>query len=239
MTAPATPARGGGRGRAVAGALLLAMVLVAVFTLPLDVWLDGARGWIDRNPLLGRVLFVAGFAVGAACMVPGSVLTMSAGYLFGLAGGVPLALIGSALGAGIAALVSRTLLRGWLSRSFADSRRFQAVDRAIASRGFVIVLLTRLSLLIPYNVLNVMFGLTRIRLVTLVAATALGMVPAVALYVYLGSAARDVTDIIGGQVDTGRAGTVLFVVGLAAVAVATWLIHRTATRALKRELGET
>lgn len=228
----------GARRRLVAGGLFLTAMIVAVWTLPLDVWLDAAAVWIDEHPTLGRALFVAGFTVGTALMVPGSVLTMSGGYLFGLAGGVPLVSLGTALGGTLSYLVGRTVAREWVQQKVAGDRRIAALDQAIAHRGFVVVMLTRLSLLLPFNLLNYAYGLTRIRLVPYFFATWLGMIPAVTLYVYLGSIAKNVDQLVGGEVESGIAGKLLFGAGLLAIVAVTWIIHRTATRALRREMGE-
>ncbi len=226
------------RGRLLAGAIFLAAMVIAVWTLPLDVWLDAASVWIADHPRLGRGLFLVAFVLGTALMVPGSVLTMSGGYLFGLIGGVPLVSIGTALGGTLAYLVGRTVARDWVKKKVADDRRIAALDHAIAHRGFVVVLLSRLSLLIPFNVLNYAYGLTRVRLLPYFFATWVGMLPAVVLYVYLGSIARNVDQLVAGDVEAGMAGKALFVVGLIAIVAATWIIHRTATRALQREMGE-
>ena len=232
------PARVKIRHRAVVAGVLLIVILIAFGTLPLTRWLDAAGLWIQANPATGGAIFLVIFAAGGALMIPGSLLTMSGGYLFGLYGGVVLVSIGSALGAVAACFVSRNLAREWLAQKFESDPRFHAIDTAIESRGLFIVLLTRLSLLIPYNVLNMVFGLTRVPYRTLMFGTWIGMLPAVVLYVYLGSIAKNVGQLISGELQAGMAGRVLFLVGLAAVVVATAVIHRTATRALKRELGE-
>lgn len=231
---------GGGnpRRRLIAGALFLTAMIIAVWTLPLDKWLDAASVWIAANPWLGRGLFVTAFVLGTALMVPGSVLTMSGGYLFGLAGGVPLVSIGTALGGTLALLVGRTVARDWVEQKVSGNRRIAALDKAIEQRGFVVVALTRLSLLIPFNVLNYAYGLTRVRILPYFLATWLGMLPAVTLYVYLGSVARNVDQLVSGEVEAGLAGKLLFAAGLLAIVLATWVIHRTATRALQREIGE-
>lgn len=232
MSEPAAP-----HGRLIAGGLLLLAVVIAVWTLPLAEWLDAASGWIGANPWLGRAVFVGGFALGSVMMVPGSVLTMSGGYLFGLLGGVPLVSLGVVLGAAGAYLVARYLARDWVAAQVAGNERLAALDHALAERSFLVVVLTRLSLLIPFNLLNYAYGISRVRPLPYIFATWLGMIPAVTLYVYLGSVAKNVDQLVSGETDTGLAGEVLFFVGLAAIVVATIVIHRTATRALKDRLA--
>jgi len=73
-------AKTGARRRLIAGGLFLTAMIVAVWTLPLDVWLDAAAVWIEEHPTLGRALFVAGFTVGTALMVPGSLAIIARAY---------------------------------------------------------------------------------------------------------------------------------------------------------------
>ncbi len=226
------------RRRLVLAAAFLGVVLVAVWTLPLTQWLDAATHWIDVHPATGRTAFVAAYILGTVLMVPGSVLAMSGGYLFGLAGGLPLVSLGTAFGALFACAAGRGVARDFVAEATATNPRFAALDRALAKRGFLVIVLTRLSLLLPYNLLNYAYGLTRIRYRTYFIATWLGMLPANALYAYLGSIAHDVEAIVSGDVESGRAGQIAFVAGLAALLLVSWIIHRTATRELRKQMGE-
>lgn len=214
-----------------------ALVVVAASVLPLREWLEFAAVWIAANPLTGRLLFVLAVVVLAVLMVPGSILMMSGGFLFGLGAALPLVWTGIGLGAGAAALVTRTLGRDWLAGRYAHDRRFVIIDRAVAVKGLLIVTLSRLSLLMPYNLLNVIYGLSRIPLWKMTLGSWLGMTPSVVLYTYLGSVANDIEAVFAGDVD-GRTGQAIVISGLVMVGVVTWIIHRTATRALRRELGE-
>ena len=225
------------RRRLLLAAGFLVAVVVAATLLPLEEWLGLSAGWIDAHPVAGRLLFVAAIILLSVMMVPGSLLMMCGGFLFGLQAALPLVSVGIALGAGAAGLITRTLARETVARRFAGDRRLLAIDRAVATRGLLIVTLSRLSLLIPFNLLNVIYGLSRIPLWKMTLGTWIGMTPAVVLYTYLGSVAGDMDAIFSGDVDD-RAGHAILVSGLVMVGIVTWVIHRTATRALKRELGE-
>lgn len=225
------------RHRVILGIVFLATIVAAAWALPFERWLDIASAWLNQHPVSGRLLFVLLFVVGTVLMIPGSLLTLIGGYLFGLLGGVPVVLAGVVLGAAAAALLSRTIARDWIAGKIRDDPRFVAIDDAIAGKAFVLVVLSRLSLLMPFNLLNVIYGLTRIPLSTLAVASGIGMIPAVVLYVYLGSLASSVDQLLSGDFDSGWAGRVLLVVGLVTVVAVTFIIHRTATSALKRELA--
>jgi uncharacterized membrane protein YdjX (TVP38/TMEM64 family) len=113
-----------------------------------------------------------------------------------------------------------------------------AIEAALREEAFVIVVLTRLSLIIPFNLLNYAFGATSVRAPTHFLATAIGMLPAVALYVYLGTLARDLGQILSGEATPPELGYWIIGAGIALIVAATWVIHRTATRALEIHLRE-
>jgi uncharacterized membrane protein YdjX (TVP38/TMEM64 family) len=91
-------------------------------------------------------------------------------------------------------------------------------------------------LILPFNLLNYAYGATAVKASTHGAATAVGMLPAVALYVYLGTLARDLGQILSGEVSPSELGYWIIAAGIAAIVAATWVIHRAATRALERHL---
>jgi uncharacterized membrane protein YdjX (TVP38/TMEM64 family) len=225
------------RRRLLLGIALIVVIAVGLSTLPLQHWLENASGWVTAHPVSGQATYAVLTVIATVLMVPGSILIMCGGYLFGLHG-VPVISLSLAFGAGVSARLCRTLMRGWLARRFASDPRFMAIDNAVAKKGFAIVALTRLSLLFPFNLLNVIYGLTRLPLLTMALATWLGMMPALVLYTYLGAAAQNLDQIFGGRIDTGWSGKAALVISLLLVALVTFIVHRTATRALKRELQD-
>src|SRR5206468_3640015 len=112
--------------------------------------LDGVAGL----GAVGLLLFVLLYVAAAVLFLPGSVLTLGAGAVFGLARGVGLVWIGATLGATAAFLVGRYLARDWVARRIDGNPRFRAIDEAVAREGWKIVLLTRLSPVFPFNLLN-------------------------------------------------------------------------------------
>jgi uncharacterized membrane protein YdjX (TVP38/TMEM64 family) len=192
----------------------------------------GFAAWVERLGALGPAAFVAGYVLATVAFVPGSLLTIAAGALFGLAGGIALTLLAATLGATAAFLVARHLARGAVERRLAGSPRFAAVDRAVAEDGLRTVFLLRLSPLFPFNLLNYGLGLTRVRLRDFVLASA-GMLPGTALYVYYGTVARSLADLsAGGGRARGPAEYALLALGLAATAAIAVLVARRARHAL-------
>lgn len=196
-----------------------------------QVFLD-ALAWISGLGPLGPAIFIALYIVACVLLLPGSVLTLGAGVLFGVVTGSVTVSIGSILGATCAFLVGRYLARGWVARRIAGHGKFKAVDEAVAREGWKIVLLTRLSPIFPFSLLNYAFGLTQIRLKHYFLASWVGMAPGTVMYVYIGSLAGDLATLGAG----GRARTtgewVLYGAGLLATVAVTVFVTRLARKAL-------
>lgn len=203
--------------------------LVAVFVLlDMRALLHDALDAIARLGAWGPALFVLVYVLAAVCFVPGSVLTLGAGALFGVVRGSLYVSIGATLGATAAFLVGRYLARGWVARKIVGKTSFAAIDRAVAEEGWKIVGLTRLSPVFPFTLLNYAFGLTRVKLRDYVLASWIGMMPGTVMYVYIGSLAR-----VGAAGKTkSPAEWALYGVGLLATIAVTIFITRIARRAL-------
>jgi uncharacterized membrane protein YdjX (TVP38/TMEM64 family) len=219
---------------AVAALLLLG---AAGWLLPGKQCFSAALTWAAAHREASALVFVALYVLATVCLVPGLILTLAGGAIFGLARGVALVSAGSVLGASAAFFIGRTFAREWTQQRIAAWPRFRALDGALGERGFWIVLLTRLSPLLPFNLLNYAYGVTAVRARDYVAASWLGMLPATVLYVYAGSTAANLAQVLAGRVRAGRTGTVLLVVGLAATVAVTALVTRVARRRLEHELA--
>ena len=216
--------------------VFVAAMLVAVATLPVREWLSIGIEWIESHRTLAWLVYIAAYTAAAILVIPGSILTLAAGFVFGIPIGVMLVSVGSLMGAAGAFLVGRFLARDWVAQRIAGFPSFEALDKATRHEGFIIVLLTRLSPLFPFNLLNYAFGLTAVRFRDYVLASWIGMAPAIVLYVYIGSAAKNLADLTGDGIESGIGGTTLFVAGLIATLLLTILVTRIATKALTRHL---
>ncbi|MFN2433364.1 MAG: TVP38/TMEM64 family protein [Gemmatimonadota bacterium] len=219
--------------RLVVLALLVAAGVGAAVLLPLEELLGR---FFDRVRVLGAwgpVLLAAAYVPASLLFVPGSVLTLGAGFLFGLGVGTVAVSAGSVMGACAAFLVGRTLARGAVERRVVSDPRFRAIDDAVARQGFRIVLLTRLSPIFPFTLLNYAYGVTPVSFRDYVLASWLGMLPGTVLYVYLGTAARSLAQLLAGDVESGTGGKVFLALGLVATVAVTALVTRTARRALR------
>lgn len=193
--------------------------------------------WVGRQGALGPLVFVAGYAVATVALVPGSLLTLAAGAIFGLAEGVALVFVAAVLGASLAFLIARHGARGVVERRLAGDPRFAAIDAAVGREGRKIVFLLRLSPVFPFSLLNYALGLTRVRFLDYLVAS-VGMLPGTLLYVYSGKLAGDVAALAGGApAPRGASYWVVLGLGLAATVAVTVVVTRLARRALSSTAG--
>ena len=141
-------------------------------------------------------------------------------------------------GACAAFLVGRTIARDWIARKVSQNEKFAAIDNAVARQGFKIVLLTRLSPVFPFNLLNYAFGLTKVSFWKYALASWIGMLPGTVMYVYFGAGLRSLTDVAAGKVETGTAGRIFFWFGMAVTIAVTIFITFIARKALKQVISE-
>jgi uncharacterized membrane protein YdjX (TVP38/TMEM64 family) len=195
-------------------------------------WVQGLGPW-------GAVLFAAAYVPAAVLFVPGSLLTLGAGFVFGLAKGTVIVSLGSTAGAAAAFLVARSLAHDWVARRVARRPTLAAIGRAVETDAFKIVLLTRLSPLFPFNLLNYAYGLTSVPFRTYVLASWIGMLPGTIMYVYVGSAANSLATLLSGEARRSAGQQALFVLGLAATVAVTIIVTRRARRALNEIVDTT
>ena len=218
--------------RWVALAVIVAALLALARALPLEPAVGALQRWIEGLGMLAPLAFGAVYVAAALLFVPGSLLTIAAGLLFGPWLGTAVVSAASVTAAALAFLIARHLARGAIERKAAGWPKFAAIDRAIGAQGWKIVLLLRLSPLVPFSIGNYLYGLTAIRFVPYVLASWVGMLPGTFLYVYLGFIGR--AAVAGGEgADGGSARLVLLVIGLLATAAVTIWVTILAKRALR------
>lgn len=209
--------------------LVLAGLIILFKTLPVRQWLTGENGaitWIEKQGTVGYLIFIALYIVLTVLAGPAWLITLAAGLVYGLIKGTILVSIGSVLGASAAFLIGRHLARGAIARKVEGKPKFRAIDAAVARRGFFIVLLTRLSPVFPFTLLNYAYGLTGVRFWRYFFASWIGMLPGTFMYVYLGSLGNAVTE----GAETGK--LILRIIGFAATAAVTVYITKIARKAL-------
>jgi uncharacterized membrane protein YdjX (TVP38/TMEM64 family) len=228
--------------RSTPGRVLAALLAAAAI---LTIALAGRRLGGEVVEILNRVsalgpaaplAYIAIYVVACVLFVPGSILTIGAGVLFGVVRGSIYVSIGATAGATAAFLLGRYLMRGWVARRIEHNARFRAIDDAVGREGWKIVALTRLSPVFPFNLLNYAFGLTNVRLLDYVAASWAGMIPGTLLYVYIGSLSGDLARAASRSAAARPAGAwVLNVVGFAATLAVAVYATRIGARVLREK----
>jgi len=214
--------------------LTLVVIALAIGGRSLASHLASITSGIERLGTLGAVLFIAGFAMASVVFVPAGLLTLMAGALFGLAAGTVYAFLGASLGACMAFLIARYVARSMVERWLAGNPRVAMFSGAIGARGRRIVALMRLSPVIPFSVINLAMGVTRIRFVDFVVAN-LAMLPVTVLYVYYGTVAGAVLNVGRGHPHGGTLYYAALVLGLVATIAVTTIVGRLAAAALAND----
>lgn len=212
------------------------VVLLSLFGLARHVDLSGLLLRIQQLGPMGPVAFIAAYVLACVTFAPGAVLTLGAGALFGVVKGTMFVSIGSILGATAAFLIGRYFARDWVGRQIAGNAKFAAVSRAVAAEGWKIVLLTRLSPVFPFNLLNYAFGLTQVSLKDYFLASWIGMLPGTILYVYIGSLAGDLANL-GKACARSPFEWLFYAIGLGATLAVTLYITRVAKEAIDKTVG--
>jgi len=215
---------------------LAAVIVLAAAFAPLGDWLVRLVTWIDANRAIAWPVYMASYVVATVLMLPGSILTLAAGFIFGLPTGVALVSVSSVSGAVCAFLVGRYIARDWVREKITRLPRFAALDRAAGNDGFVVVALVRLSPLFPFNLTNYGLGLTAVRFRDYLLASWIGMLPGTILYVYIGSLTVDITELMAGGTTYLDSAPWLIVLGFVATIALTIVITRRATSILRRRL---
>ncbi|MGB7543703.1 MAG: VTT domain-containing protein [Burkholderiales bacterium] len=179
----------------VALALALAAGLLVAFANRGALTGDALQRWLAEAGIWAPLAFIALYAVATVFFLPGSVLTLVAGALFGPVLGTFYSLTGATLGATFAFLVARHLAADWAARR-AGGRLKQLIE-GVEAEGWRFVAFVRLVPLFPFNLVNYALGLTRIPLLAYTAASFVCMLPGAFAYAYLGYAGRET--LAGGE----------------------------------------
>ncbi len=215
----------------IAAAVVGALALFAAWHfLPLNDWLKALAERISGLGLLGAIVYGAVCIAALLLFVPASILTIGAGYLFGLAGGMAVVWPAATVKAALAFVIGRHLARDRVQRFARRHPKFAALERAIGKGDWKVVVLLRWSPIVPFSVSNYLYGLTPVRFSHYVTATAVGMLPGSFLYVYLGAAGRS----LGENSERSPWEWAMLGAGLVATVAATVYLSRLAKKQLKR-----
>src|SRR5438477_10862381 len=133
----------------------LIVIVIALFLamkfLPVQQWLGSFNDWVGQMGAIGIFIFIGVYAVATVLLAPGAILTIGAGFAFGLSKGFLAVSAGSTLGAALAFLIARFIARDKVEAIAKRNEKFRKIDDAINKQGTNLIFLLRLSPLIPFN----------------------------------------------------------------------------------------
>jgi uncharacterized membrane protein YdjX (TVP38/TMEM64 family) len=182
--------------------------------------------WFKRhNSWGGWGIFIGMYTGVVALFMPGVVFMMGAGFVFGFWRGLLAVWIGGSVGQALAFLLARYLLKDWVESVVTKKwRRWEQIDRAMTLEGWKLVLIMRLSPIIPYNLLNIAMATTSIHFWQFTLVSAVGIIFECAIFCYLGTMAGDITHIVSGEARSGPWEWVLLGVSLVMAVVCAVLV---------------
>jgi uncharacterized membrane protein YdjX (TVP38/TMEM64 family) len=216
--------------------IAVAQTSVNTYSLNPQEILRNALQWINGLGTIGAIAFICIYIIATVAFLPGSILTLGAGVVFGVVWGSLYVFIGATLGAVAAFLVGRYFARNWIAKKISGNQKFTAIDKAVSREGLKIVLLTRLSPIFPFNLLNYALGITGVSLKDYFVGS-IGMIPGTIMYVYIGSLAGNLA-LIGtdNQPTNHTLQWIIRIFGFLATVAVTIYVTRVAKKALEEEV---
>uniref|UniRef100_A0A7S2Y1P9 VTT domain-containing protein n=1 Tax=Fibrocapsa japonica TaxID=94617 RepID=A0A7S2Y1P9_9STRA len=249
------------------GLVLVGLIIYVIvdYSVPslgnVNIVLSDFLAWVEDNPIEGVFAFACVYMFCTVAFIPGSLLTLGAGLVFGRALGIGrgvalgsfAVILGASIGAIIAFILGRYVLQDTAQVLFNKFKIMRAVDKAIESQGLKLCLLLRLSPVVPFNAFNYIMGLTAISLKDYTIGC-LGIIPGTVAYVFIGSSASGIGDMKGNDEeqndntkdadgeesssDNDTVFLIVIIVGAIATVIAVFLISWYAKKALNRILNE-
>jgi uncharacterized membrane protein YdjX (TVP38/TMEM64 family) len=220
-------------------AVVLVGLMVSVVIIPIVPWLVEVLARTSRLGFWAPVAYGGLYIATCLLLIPASIPTLAAGFFFGVPLGSAISILGSTVGACAAFLVGRFLARDWILARETRSRRFNALDNAVSEHGLKIVVLSRLSPISPFIVLNYMFALTKVSCWKYALGTLVGAAPGMTLFVFFGAGLRSLEEVVAyarGESRPMLTHQVFFWASLLVTVLVTVFLARWARQALRNAM---
>ena len=178
--------------------ILIAVGIVAVVYLVLrhygitdDIRLENVpkiKTWVTSFGRIAPLVYMGLYLVSTVFFLPGTPVTVLAGFIFGPLWGVFYASVASIISVSVAFLIARYVARDLVESWVKDNAQFRKIDEQVEEQGWRILMFTRLVPIFPFNLQNYAYGLTSIRFSTFVLVSAIFMLPGTAVFVQFGGA---------------------------------------------------
>ena len=216
----------------LATVITIAFPFLVITLLPVGRVVTKLDALLDRTGAFGMVVFVVLYVIDAVLLGPAWLFALVAGLAFGLVRGGILVWASATIGAAAAFLIARYFARHRIEKIARNNEKYEAVDRAIQRHGWKVVLLLRISPLLPYTLSSYIYGLTAVDFWHYLIATAVGILPMVAVYVSIGAAGREAALAAASGGHHSMTEWIVLGVGLIFTIAAGFLIARAAKREL-------
>jgi len=215
-------------------AIVVVIILVILcYALPVNTYLQNLMAWIDSlNIVLGAILFMTFYAFIVVSFLPSMVLSLAAGYLWGFGHALLVVVTGCTIGSALAFLLGKKVFYNSVVKLAEQYPKFKQIDNALGEKAWQLVILLRISPLIPYNVFNYAMALTSVDLWTFTWASAVGMIPQQSLCVYVGSVAKSLSDVFASDGDP-----TLIYVGIGVTIIIAIVVTLIVNNAVKKALA--
>lgn len=224
------------RCKLIVAVALAVLALIAVALLGEREHITALLRWTGEQGPWAPLILAGAYVAAAVCVLPTLLLSICAGYLLGVTVGAATASTGSTLGALAAFAVGRRLLRNRVRLAMARRGSFRQLEQGVARGGFRIVLLSRLSPILPSNLLNYALAVTPVRFRDFALASWLGMFPMTLAYVYLGSTLAGLAELKQSDRPMHAWQLALYAGGLLATVAMVVLLSRLAREAFRGEV---
>eukprot|EP01133_Synstelium_polycarpum_P007989 gene7989-9384_t len=216
--------------------LIIVGVCLALFVFKLQHHLDVLQKFVDKfGVVVGGVVYVAIFVVLIIFLVPVTIPTILAGIIFGVWVGILLIWTASMLGGTIAFLLGRYVFRKSIVKRIENNKKLVAIDQAIGQEGWKIVLLLRLTPIVPESLLNYALAVTNVKMIHYLICSGIGLVPGVSFFIYLGSMIGNISDI-GKARHVSKGEIAMYVVSAVAMVCTIVFITVIVRRAVNKKL---
>lgn len=217
-------------------AVVIIGLIIAAIQFDIGGLLKEVLDWIKNLGSWGAIAFILLYIGATVLFVPGSLLTLGAGFIFGVVLGSIYVSIGATIGATAAFLIGRYFARDWVAKQIESRPKFRAIDSAVAKEGWKIVALLRLSPLFPFNLLNYGLGITKVSLRDYFFASWIGMLPGTVMYIYIGSIAENVATLGTKNEQASSIQWIIRIVGFIATVAVTLYVTKIAQKALDSQI---
>lgn len=222
--------------------IIIASLIIAAkqmgITTVINDFLQNILQWLDNLGFWGMLIFIGIYILATIFLIPGAVLTLGAGAIFGVVQGSILVSVASTLAATVAFIIGRYFARGWVVKQIEKRPTFRAIDKAVAQEGWKIVGLTRLSPVFPFVFLNYAFGVTQVSLKDYVLVSWIGMMPGTIMYVYIGSLTKNIATLGAGSEQINTVQWMLQIIGFIATVAVTIYLTKIARKALNSQITQ-